>query len=157
MTAARLLAACGLYCGACYHYRASFPEGRHLLEAATRQGKPVQGYACQGCRSEALYIHPGCAQCAIRACADAKGLSHCGHCADVPCALLLAFQRDGHVHHLPVVSQLYDLARQGADAWLQEQERCWTCACGAPFSWYEVTCPHCGAALESYGNGEMSG
>jgi hypothetical protein len=27
-----LLAVCGLYCGACPHYRAALPEGKHLLE-----------------------------------------------------------------------------------------------------------------------------
>lgn len=72
-----LLAACGLYCGACYHYRASFPEGRHLLAEAARRGHPLEGYACRGCRSDVLYVHPGCARCPIRACAEEKGLLHC--------------------------------------------------------------------------------
>jgi hypothetical protein len=37
----RLLGACGLYCGACYHHRASLPEGQRLLEAAARQGRAL--------------------------------------------------------------------------------------------------------------------
>jgi len=46
-----LLGVCGLYCGACYHYRASFTEGRYLLEEAARQGRSLEGFACKGCRS----------------------------------------------------------------------------------------------------------
>ncbi|RPI31229.1 MAG: DUF3795 domain-containing protein, partial [Chloroflexota bacterium] len=60
-----LLAVCGLYCGACYHYRASFPEGSHLLAQALRQGRGLEGYTCQGCRSDRRYIHQGCDQCQI--------------------------------------------------------------------------------------------
>ncbi len=70
-----LLGVCGLYCGACYHYRASFPEGKHLLKEAVPQGWKVDGFTCQGCRSDSLYVHPGCAQCKIRACVQrAKAL-----------------------------------------------------------------------------------
>ena len=37
-----LLGVCGLYCGACDHYPAFLPEGRHLLEAARRQGRELE-------------------------------------------------------------------------------------------------------------------
>lgn len=146
----RLLAACGLYCGACYHYRASFPESQHLLREEFRGHRPLEGYTCRGCRSDRLYIHPGCVECPIRACADEKGLVHCGECADLPCARLLTFQNDGRVHHLSILEQLDDIKRKGVKQWLTEQQARWTCACGQPFSWYETVCPHCGASLDSY-------
>jgi hypothetical protein len=146
-----LLAACGLYCGACYHYRASFPGGAHLLQEAARRGRPVQGYTCRGCRSDALYIHAGCAQCQIRACADQRGIPHCGACAQVPCERLLAFRNDGRLHHLPILEQLGDLSRKEPERWLDEQAARWTCECGAPYTWYETTCTRCGAALDSFG------
>jgi hypothetical protein len=145
-----LLAACGLYCGACYHYRASFPEGKHLLAPAARQGRPAKGYTCRGCRSEKLYIHPGCAQCAIRDCAEEKGLPHCGVCPQVPCERLLAFKNDGHLHHLPILEQLEDLARTDPEQWLGVQADRWTCKCGTPFSWYETVCAQCGAKLDAF-------
>ena len=146
----KLLAACGLYCGACYHYRASFPEGRHLLTQAARQGRPVEGYTCRGCRSDKLYVHPGCAQCAIRACAEEKDVPHCGACEQFPCAQLLAFRNDGRPHHLPILEQLEELARKDPEQWLGEQAARWTCGCSLPFSWYETVCAGCGAKVDGW-------
>ncbi|MEA4907977.1 MAG: DUF3795 domain-containing protein [Chloroflexi bacterium] len=149
--ASLLLAACGLYCGACYHYRASFHTPDRLAEEATRRGRSPQGFTCQGCRSDRLYMQPGCAQCSLRACADEKGLLHCGLCPQFPCAQLRAFQSDGRVHHVDIFGQLEELVEQGPGPWLAGQARRWTCVCGEPFGWYEQTCPHCGRALDSYG------
>ncbi len=47
-----LLAACDLYCAACYHYRAAFSEGRYLLRRAARQGRSPDNFTCQGCCSK---------------------------------------------------------------------------------------------------------
>ena len=51
----KLPGVCGLYCGACYHYRASFSDGRHLLKTAACQGRKIEGFTCNGCRSDKLY------------------------------------------------------------------------------------------------------
>jgi hypothetical protein len=147
-----LLAACGLYCGACYHYRASLPEGVHLLEEARRQGRKLEGFACQGCRSDELYVHPDCAGCEIRACAEEKDLAHCGICGEFPCGRIRGFQSDGRIHHREVLANLADLKANGAERWLVVQAQRWTCSCGAGFSWYEVLCDCCGAPLPSYGS-----
>jgi hypothetical protein len=152
MTSSRvLLGVCGLYCGACYHYRASYPESKHLLEEAARQGRALEGFACQGCRSDALYVHPGCAQCEIRACAEDRGILHCGLCAEFPCDRLEAFRNDGRVHHLDAPANLEELKAKGVERWLAEQERRWTCGCEKRFSWHETACSRCGASLDSYG------
>jgi hypothetical protein len=146
-----LLAACGLYCGACYHYRASFYDDERLRAEAARRGREPQGFSCRGCRSDALYIHAGCAQCEIRACTDGKGVQHCGLCADFPCQRLRAFQSDGRVHHTNVLIELVRLRKKGAQAWLAEQQELWRCSCGESYSWYEEKCHRCGAPLASYG------
>lgn len=151
-----LLGACGLYCGACYHYRASTADGKHLLEAAVRQGRKLQGFTCKGCRSSLLYVHPGCAQCEIRACSDRHGVAHCGLCRAFPCERLQAFQSDGRIHHQGLVHQLEELAVMGAGLWLTAQARRWRCGCGAAYSWYETVCPSCGASLPSYGPDPMA-
>lgn len=145
-----LIGYCGLYCGACPHYRASLPEGAHLLAEAAREGREIAGYACRGCRSDNLYIHPGCAACRIRGCAQAKGLPHCGLCAEMPCDELLAFRDDGHAHHLDIQRNLAELSRIGPGAWLAAQEERWQCGCGMAYSWYENSCRRCGRALAAY-------
>ena len=144
--------ACGLYCGACYHYRAGQPEGEHLLREAAIAGRLRAGYTCQGCWSHQLYLHPGCAQCALRACAQARGLAHCGACPDLPCERLLALQNDGRPHHRDVVQQARAWRALGPARWEEGQRQRWRCAsCGAAYSWYETSCARCGWALPSYG------
>jgi hypothetical protein len=145
-----LLGVCGLYCGACYHYRASFPEGTHLLEEAARQGSGLKGYTCQGCRSDRLYIHAGCAECQIRACAESKGILHCGLCTEFVCARIRSFRNDGRPHHQDILSQLEELKTKGAEQWLAQQRRRWKCGCGTSVSGYEEFCSNCGVWLSSY-------
>jgi hypothetical protein len=150
-----LLAVCGLYCGACYHYRAGQPGGEHLLADEARGGRPLTGYICEGCRSDRLYAHGNCTTCGLRACAESRGLLHCGECPELPCEALLQFQYDGRKHHVEVVSTLREIADVGSDVWLQAQARRWSCPeCGTPFSWYERHCHACGAAVPSYGDDE---
>ncbi len=153
MTDSRLLrGVCGLYCGACYHYRASFPEGKHLLEDASHQQSDLNGFTCKGCRSDLLYIHPGCKECKIRTCAEDRGIMHCGVCPEFPCDQIAAFQSDGHIHHRDVIMHLEELKAKGPDRWLSEQQQRWRCKCGVSFSWYEKICHSCGAELNSYGS-----
>ncbi len=146
-----LLAACGLYCGACYHYRAlSYSQERLLALTAQRKRSP-EGFLCQGCRSDTLSVHTGCTQCTLRTCADSHGVLHCGLCPEFPCARLGAFRDDGRIHHRDVVRQLEALVEQGPELWLAEQDQRWRCVCGERFSWYEEICYTCGAPLTSYG------
>ena len=152
-----LLGVCGLYCGACYHYRASTPGGDHLLAAAVRRGWQAEGFGCRGCRSDRLYLHPGCQACQIRACAEEKGVLHCGQCGEFPCQTLRVFQNDGRIHHLEIVGNLRELRTWGPERWLAEQATRWTCECGNAFSWYESVCTRCGAQLDSHGSDPRSG
>jgi hypothetical protein len=146
-----LLAACGLYCGACYHYRASTYGRKRLFEEATRRGRSPEGFTCRGCRSNVRYIHDGCASCAIRACADRSGVAHCGLCAQFPCDRIKAFRGDGRVHHRDIFAELACLRDRGAEQWLSDQSQRWKCECGESYSWYETMCSRCGKPLPSYG------
>jgi hypothetical protein len=146
-----LLAACGPYCGACYHYRASFYDDERLRTEAARRGRNPQGFTCQGCRSDVLYIHAGCAQCEIRACADGRGIPHCGLCAELPCERLSAFRNDGRIHHGDILIELVNLRQEGPEMWLAAQAERWRCSCGESYGWYEENCYQCGEPLASYG------
>ena len=146
-----LLGACGLYCGACYHYRASFYESERLSEETSRRGRDPEGFICQGCRSNILYGNPGCAQCEIRACSDVRGIVHCGLCIEFPCDQIKAFHDDGRVHHRDILNALENLREMGANKWLVEQAERWKCECGESYSWYEETCHSCSKSVDSYG------
>lgn len=67
----QLAGMCGAYCGAC--------------EWKERTG-------CPGCLASEGNMFWG--QCRVAACAIAKGLSHCGHCPDLPCDLLSGYFSD---------------------------------------------------------------
>jgi uncharacterized protein DUF3795 len=149
-----LVGVCGLYCGACYHYLASFPENAHLLTDENLQGRKREGFVCLGCRSDQLYIHPGCAECKIRPCAQSRGILHCGLCEQYPCDQLLSLQNDGRSHHREILDELRRLLDDGPDKWLKDQQLRWTCPCGSPFSWYEEFCMHCGSQLRSFSKSE---
>ncbi|MBN2325244.1 MAG: DUF3795 domain-containing protein [Spirochaetes bacterium] len=145
----RLLGFCGLYCGACNHYRASYSEGSHLYGAGD-----LERFVCRGCRGETALLHEGCDVCGIRLCAEKNGLIHCGRCEEFPCDQLIEFQHDArHIHHLDIVGNLRKIEEKGPSPWLEAQEERWTCECGLCYSWYEVRCNRCGAGLISYGNG----
>jgi hypothetical protein len=144
----KLLGVCGLYCGACNHYRASFPEGEHLLQKLLQKDKTMEEPTCQGCRSDKLRHH--CSECKIRECAEGKGINHCGDCTEIPCEMLRNFQLDGRAHHLDVMDNLAELREQGCEKWLKKQELKWKCQCGAGYSWYETECRFCGSPFDFY-------
>lgn len=142
-----LLGVCGLYCGACDHYRASMSDSVHLLEEARRHGQELE--KCQGCRSTLLT--ESCLKCTLRDCAEDKGVLHCGLCSKYPCNQLKEFQHDGRLHHLPILDNLENLKNREPEQWLAEQAQRWKCQCGNHFSWYEEHCHHCDTPLASYG------
>ena len=95
-------------------------------------------------------MHPWCAECGIRNCADEKGYLHCGVCPDFPCERLEAFAGDGKPHHADVKTNLLAINEAGPEKWLADQKERWTCTCGTSFSWYQGLCYSCGEAVPSY-------
>ena len=135
-----LIAYCGLYCGGC-SFKAASETGDmgHILAMPAKYDKykkePPGALACPGCRLENQ-----CGACKIRDCAAGKKLLHCGECDIFPCKLLLDFNNDGQPHHALAVENLKALKSKGAECWLAEQKKMFTCACGARLSWYTDRC-----------------
>ena len=151
-----LAAPCGLYCGAC-SIRAAVNSGdTALLEMiASGVGKylghPVEvaDLNCEGCLSDVLGAP--CRQCAIRDCAQSKGVTHCYRCDDFPCKTIADFNNDGMAHHAEVLGNIRRQREVGIDAWLREQGERWRCpACGCAVDWYAGKCAGCGATLEGH-------
>ena len=140
-----LIAFCGLYCGACsFRVAAQDNDRRHLQDMPAKYDayKDAPMDVCPGCRQESRD-----GRCAIRDCARERGLMHCGQCSDFPCPRIRSFNDDGVPHHAASVSNLARLTEVGEEAWLREQERYWTCACGTRISWYRKECGRCGGQI----------
>lgn len=141
-----LLGVCGLFCGACDHYCAYTPKGRHLGGKRPEGDRELE--ECHGCRSSLLTT--SCRNCTIRKCANRRGALHCGLCSEYPCRQLKAFQHDGRIHHIPILDNLESLRKHGPKQWLLDQQQRWRCKCGQPHSWYEEQCVLCRTPLASY-------
>src|SRR4051812_43742746 len=85
----KTIAFCGNDCEKCPRYRATKSgdagELRRVAELWYRNGLrdrvvAPEEIACDGCSPDKSCVH------AVAACAAAKGLSHCGRCAEFPCA-----------------------------------------------------------------------
>ncbi|MEI6157456.1 MAG: DUF3795 domain-containing protein [Atribacterota bacterium] len=149
----RLFGVCGLYCGACTHYRSTQKDGKHLLNEYVRQGGEAEKFVCGGCQSGQLNPHLACSSCGIRDCVEERGITCCGHCDEYPCPYLITFQNDSRVHHLDILDNMKDIMEMGSEKWLKTQDEQWTCpSCGTSYTWYETTCHRCGDPLESYGS-----
>lgn len=137
---------CGLYCGACEALLATRRD--EVEDLARRLDLEVEDLRCGGCISDV--ISKWCRDCHIRECALSREVDYCFECPDHPCDDLLSFAADRHSHHSVVLVNLEGMKNRGVDAWLREQESRWSCpGCGRPHSWYDQSCPACGADLYS--------
>jgi hypothetical protein len=112
------LAYCGLFCGGCKNYKSNLD--------------------CAGCRYEESLV----ADCPTRACAEERGLLHCGDCDQFPCDDLKGFYEDGIRHHAMALKNIERIREIGPDRWLSEQEEAHTCECGRRKLWFAEGCTH---------------
>ncbi len=94
----KMVAYCGLVCTDCDGYLATQKGDRKALEELARKAKAdfgvdttADGCMCDGCLPTGGRKIGYCAMCEIRACAVAKKLENCAHCADYACEKLTAF------------------------------------------------------------------
>jgi hypothetical protein len=152
MDGEKLVAACGLYCGACEMYRADHDDNEKKMQElaksfSARGGQvTVEDLKCDGCLGQGK-LTPWCRQCDIRSCSKHQaGQTLCSDCADFPCARVTAFNNDGMQHHTEVLDNLRQLKKMGLTDWVKHEESRWTCPqCQTSLSWYDKACPQCGA------------
>ncbi len=149
MTGVRLDAYCGLYCGACLIYQST--RTGDLAAAAAALGRPEEGLACDGCRSNR--VTAACRACWYRDCPTGKGYTSCAECPEMPCDALESLETR-RPHLVEIVDNLRALRAQdnasGHARWCAGQGKRWTCpSCGKATWWYETTCAACGAAVPS--------
>ena len=129
----KLVAPCGLYCGACPMYLATQENSQQRLNAFAQQfsaGKmqlKLEDVLCDGCywrRPRGLLL-PRCASGpALRA--DVN-VTRCSDCSDVPCTKVTNFNNDGMQHHSEVLENLRRVREIGISRWTKYEEDRWHC------------------------------
>ena len=76
----KLLSRCGIYCGACYIYRAQRDGGEFLDHVAAWQKAPREKVRCHGCLGPLDVLWQNCRKCVVRSCLEANGYGFCHEC-----------------------------------------------------------------------------
>ncbi len=153
----RLMAPCGLYCGACGVYLSTRDGNTKFRDILARlYGSRPEETACLGCMQadppECLYGF--CEQCRIRDCVKGKGLTSCHPCDEFPCSLIEGFPipvgRRVMKRAIPAwrekVAELGEEA--GSVAWARAECERYHCPdCGEPLFRGAVACRACKAPV----------
>ena len=134
----KLVAPCGLYCGACTAYLATHDDRAGTGKA---KGPSMQCDACMGNGRAPAHV----SKCAIKVCAAEKTKTgRCSECADFPCSIISDFNNDGVQHHGEVLENLRQLRTMGITEWTKHEEDRWSCSqCKTKLAWYDAECPKC--------------
>jgi hypothetical protein len=148
----KLVAVCGLYCGACPMYLATNDNNEQKRKERLQQflsGKmklAQEDLLCDGCLGNAR-LATFCRKCAIRLCpANKSNVTRCSDCPDFPCSRITNFNNDGMLHHAEVLANLRQIQKMGMKDWAKHEEERWRCPqCRASIAWYDKACTNCGA------------
>ena len=148
----KLVAPCGLYCGACPMFLATQENDDKRIKAMMQQfGAKEMKFSpadlqCDGCIGGGR-IATFCQKCDMRSCAETKQkVARCADCKDFPCTRLTAFNNDGMLHHAEVLENCRRLREAGIKEWAKREEAKWSCPqCKANIAWYDQACSKCGA------------
>ena len=161
----RLMAPCGLYCGACGVYIATRDHNEKFREVmGNLYGTKKEDTQCLGCMQsdppEKLYGY--CMNCSIRTCVRKKGFYSCHQCDQWPCGLIENF---GLATGLRVMKRAIPLWRektaalgdeQGSEEWARaELERYHCPACGKPLFRGAKRCRACKAEVAEILDGTL--
>jgi len=149
----RLVAVCGLNCGACPMYRATQSKDEEKRSALLEQFSSgpteltTEDLQCDGCLGNNR-MSSFCRSCDIRLCpADKPDVTRCSDCPDFPCSRITNFNNDGMLHHAEVLGNIRQIRELGIQEWAKYDAARWRCPqCIEPISWYDSKCSACGAA-----------
>lgn len=145
MVDTRLLSRCGIYCGACYVYRAQRDGGAFLEEVSKRFGVPSEKIKCNGCSGPYEEQWPNCQKCAFKVCQRRRGVDNCTQCTDFDfCSDYRQFADFTAYRGENVRASLRRIESGEGEEWFREQEERWTCPrCNYPLMWYDNVCSKC--------------
>jgi hypothetical protein len=110
-----MIAYCGLVCTDCDAYLATQANDLEALERLAQRAREEFGVEdaspettmCDGCLAGDGRQIGYCATCEIRACAVARGVINCAHCADYACEKLVGF-----FNHVPEAQESLERIRK---------------------------------------------
>jgi len=146
-----LVATCGLYCGACPIYldtqnKSDQKTSAFLQQLGSKQtGAKRENFQCDGCLGKGKLLPTNCA---IRSCAEGKGIARCSDCSQFPCPRITDFNNNHGklLHHCEVLANLRGLREAGIQSWARSEQERWSCPqCRNRLSWYDKACSKCGA------------
>jgi len=130
------IAPCGLYCGVCGVYFATWDNNNGFLEKllGVYQGKiagldhlTIEDIKCDGCLSDRVSIF--CRVCAIKDCTREKGYTGCHECNDFPCRHIETFPMP--VGKKVILRGIPFWREHGTQKWVEEEEARYACPqCG---------------------------
>jgi hypothetical protein len=146
----RLLSRCGIYCGACYVYRAERDGGALLDELSKKLGVPREKIRCSGCSGPYEEQWPNCQDCFYKQCQRKKGIENCAQCGEFDtCANYEGGVKFTEYRGEEMREGMLRVEAGDGEEWLVEQERRWSCPkCGHPLMWYDNNCRGCGAKVK---------
>lgn len=139
-----MVAACGLYCGACGIYQATQEDdSERILQYAVVLNQAVEATKCDGCGAQRKSMH--CKQnCYFTKCNAIRGIGSCGICFEFPCADIVRFQSQ-KPRCKEIVTSLFRKRDVGLEQWLSEMIGLFTCKeCHTINSAYDLICRKCG-------------
>jgi hypothetical protein len=149
-----LIAPCGLYCGVCrirqateadelgYLQRLVKVYARRIPELASATAEDL---LCDGCQSARRSVF--CRQCAIRDCAQQRGLVGCHQCGEFPCARIEAFPMP--VGKKVILRAVPYWRKHGTEEWIRAEDERYCCPdCGATLFRGARQCPQCTSAVD---------
>ncbi len=115
---------CGMYCGSCPLYRASHDfDDKKVSELSASTGCAVDRVRCEGCGSADRFV----SSCAVRKCAEGKGLESCALCPEFPCEALEGFWNKDRMLRGEAAKNARRIREVGTDKWLGEMDARWRC------------------------------
>jgi ribosomal protein L40E len=128
----KLVAPCGIYCGACDGLMKSL-----YAKEPTKEG-------CRGCLSDQV-PEWSCKQCQVRPCAMKKKLESCALCPEYPaCGKLKVVLKWSKTE-----GNLARIKEKGLEEFTKETKATWSCPkCGASFGGKDKKCRKCGEAVK---------
>lgn len=146
-----LLSKCGIYCGACYVYRAHKDGGGFLDSLSEKLEVFKDEIRCGGCTGPAENLWRGCRKCRLLPCLEEKGYRFCFECPEFEkssCDKYENLSRFCLERGEDIRASMMRIKSGEAHAWLREQDLKWRCPkCGETISWYEEKRHHCGETI----------